>query len=67
MAHYVALFGALQAPSQLKALYGRYVVVLEKELVDLKKGDQNGLFALAHNQAKPLVKQIGAMACVTGS
>lgn len=67
VSHYVALFGALQAPPNLRSEYAQYVVILQKELGDLKKGDTNGLFKLAHSQAKPLVKKIGATSCVTGS
>jgi hypothetical protein len=67
VSHYVALFAALKAPPALKSLYSQYVSVLQKELVDLKKGDSKGLFKLAHDQAKPLVKKIGAEGCVTSS
>jgi hypothetical protein len=67
VSHYVALFKAVPAPPQLRALYARYLLVLEKELADLKKGDSNGLFQLAHSQAKPLIKQIGATGCITSS
>lgn len=67
IARYVRLFAALQAPSQLKSLYARYVAVLGQELVQLRKGSINGLYNLAHNQARPLVTKIGATQCVTSS
>jgi hypothetical protein len=67
VSRYLAQFSALKAPPQLGVLYARYVAVLEKELAALRKGNQNELFKLAHSQAKPLVKQIGALGCVTGS
>jgi hypothetical protein len=64
----VALFSSLHPPpGQLRTLYGQYVAVLQRELAALKKGNQNELFKLAHNDAKPLVKKIGATGCVTGS
>ena len=67
VSHYVALFAAIKAPPALKSEYAQYVAVLQKELVDLKKGDSAGLFKLAHDQAKPLIKKIGAQGCVTAS
>lgn len=67
VSHYVSLFGALKPPSELSSLYTRYLAVLRRELAALKHGNQNELFKLAHSQAKPLVKQIGAFGCVTGS
>jgi hypothetical protein len=67
VSHYVTMFSALKAPAELSSLYARYVTVLGKELTALKQGNQNELFNLAHSQAKPLVKQMGAFGCVTGS
>ena len=67
VSHYVSVFAAVKAPPALQSLYAQYVAVLQKELVDLKKGDSNGLYKLAHDQAKPLIKKIGAMGCVTAS
>ncbi len=67
VSHYVAEFSSLKPPAALSSLYARYVTVLGKELTALKQGNQNELFKLAHSQAKPLVKQMGAFGCVTGS
>lgn len=67
VSRYVARFGSLKAPPELRGLYAQYVAVLEKELAALRQGDTQALFKLAHNQAKPLVKRIGAEGCVTGS
>ena len=65
VAKYVAIFRSVDTPPQLKALYARYIAVLEKELADLKRGDTNGLSQLATTQARPLAKQLGATGCVT--
>jgi hypothetical protein len=67
VSHYVALFGSLQPPAQFRSLYAKYVAVLQKELAALRQGNQNELFKLAHSQAKPLVKKIGATGCITSS
>jgi hypothetical protein len=67
VSHYLVLFKSLRPPSQLQSLYSRYTTVLAHELGDLHKGNVNGLYALAHSQAKPLVQKIGAVHCVTGS
>jgi hypothetical protein len=67
VSRYVALFASLKPPPQLQSLYAQYVAVLRKELAALKQGNQNELFKLAKNDAKPLVTKIGATGCVTSS
>jgi hypothetical protein len=67
VAHYLQIFHSLPAPARLRALYARYLGVLDQELIDLKRGDSAGLFQLAHSKAKPLAKQLGATGCVTSS
>jgi hypothetical protein len=67
VSHYLVLFKSLKPPPQLASLYSRYTAVIAHELTDIQKDNLNGLYALAHSQAKPLVKQIGAIHCITGS
>ena len=67
ISHYIQVFRSIPAPADVKPVYEKYIAVLEQELAALKKGDTNELFSLAHNKAKPLVKQLGAVGCVTGS
>ena len=67
VAHYVALFRTVQAPTQLKALYARYVAVLEQESTLIGKGNLNAMFAVATKHAEPLIAQIGAKQCITSS
>jgi hypothetical protein len=65
IAHYLIVFRSVKVPSQLQGLYTRYLGVLAQELAALKQGDSNRLFQLAHTQARPLAKQLGATGCVT--
>lgn len=65
VARYVRIFRSLKPPAQLQALYFQYVSILEQELADLRQGNPTGLTYLAQTQAKPLVEQMGAWACVT--
>ena len=67
ISHYIEAFKSIHAPADVKSVYQQYISVLEQELAALKKGDTNALFQLAHSKAKPLVKQLGATGCVTGS
>ncbi|MFL5822262.1 MAG: hypothetical protein ACJ764_02345 [Solirubrobacteraceae bacterium] len=67
VSHYIHVFSSVFAPAELRALYAKYLAVLEQELAALKSGDTNALFALAHSKAKPLAKQLGAKGCITSS
>lgn len=60
---YMPRFRALQPPPSLAALYSRYTTVLERELADLKRGQQAVVTRLAQTQARPLALRLGASDC----